>query len=197
MSDNKKSIICDIDGVVCDCSARIAKYSDYKALERGDYNAFRVSMRAYNTASVDEDIPIEHGINLLKGLLEFHEPEHFTFLTSRGSESRANTLGWLREHVFSWLSDDNLIMRPEYFESEPGVFWRDGEPKFCHVEFKRGETFKIAREFNVVMALDDHLPICEMYQELGVPSLHVKFPGVDCLSKAGMTVPVLVGDKHI
>ena len=186
-----KAIIFDIDGVVCDCSERIARYSDYKALERGDYNAFRVSMRAYNTAPVDEDIPIEHGIKLLRSLIDFHNPEHFTFLTSRGGESRANTLGWLKEHVFSWLTDDNLIMRPEYIETEPGIFWREGEPKFCHIEFKRGETLKLAQNFDIVMAADDHLPICEMYQDLGVPALHVKFPGVDCLSKAGMTVPVV------
>lgn len=190
-----KVIVFDIDGVVCDSSARIHKYSDYKAFERGDYNAFRVSMRAYNTAPVDEDIPIEHGIKLLHSLLHFHNPEHFTFLTSRGNESRANTLGWLREHVFSWLTDDNLIMRPEYIETEPGVFWREGEPKFCHVQFKREETLKLAQKFDVVMAADDHLPICEMYQELGVPALHVKFPGVDCLSKAGMVE--VVGSKSI
>lgn len=182
-------LIFDIDGVVCDCSARIAKYSDYKALERGDYNAFIVSMYAYNTASVDEDIPISHGINLLESLCNFYNPSRVVFLTSRGNESRVNTLGWLRKHIqFLELNDENLIMRPQYFESAPGVFWREGEPKFCHVEFKKAETLKLLEQREVLIALDDHLPIVEMYHSIDVPALHVKWPGVDCLTKSGMSI---------
>lgn len=187
-----KSIICDIDGVVCDCAARIARYSDYQALERGDYNAFRVSMRAYNTASTDEDIPIKPGIDLIRALYSHHNPKHFTFLTSRGNESRANTLKWLKNHVFDWLTDENLIMRPEQFEREPGIFWEEGEPRFCHIDYKRRETLQILESHDVVMGLDDHQPICDMYHEIGVPSLLVKFPGVDCLSKAGMDSRTMV-----
>jgi hypothetical protein len=184
-------IICDIDGVVCDCSERIARYSNYKALESGDYNAFRVSMHDYNTASVDEDVPIVSGINLLNALYDFHFVSDVYFLTSRGGESRANTLGWLRKHIgFLNLRDENLIMRPEYFESSPGVFWREGEPRFCHVEFKKSETLKLMDSGDVVFALDDYLPIVEMYQSIGISGIHVKFPGVDCLSKSGMSVPV-------
>lgn len=181
-----KLIICDIDGVVCDCAARIARYSDYKALERGDYNAYRVSMTAYNRAPVDEDIPILHGIKLLNALREFHQPERTIFLTSRGNESRMNTLRWLDTHVLSGVVHEDLIMRPEYEETEVGVFWREGEPKFCPIEFKRQQTSELMKNYEVVMTLDDHEPICNMYRELGVPSLHVKFPGVDCISKSGM-----------
>lgn len=180
-------IICDIDGVVCDCSERIAKYSNHKALEEGDYNAFRVSMHEYNSASVDEDIPILAGVNLLESLYYVHNPQ-IVFLTSRGSESYDNTHSWLRKHIefIPSVSDFSLIMRPQYFESSPGIFWREGEPKFCHVEFKKGEVLKLLDEYNILYALDDYLPIVEMYHSLGIPSLHVKFPGVDCLSKAGM-----------
>jgi len=184
-------LVFDIDGVVCDCSARIARYSDYAALERGDYNAFRVSMSAYNAASVDEDVPIVHGINLLKSLCDFYNPGRVVFLTSRGNDSRLNTLGWLREHInFLSLDDNNLIMRPEYFESSPGIFWREGESKFCHVEFKKSEVLKLLEYDDILIALDDYLPIVEMYYSLDIPSLHVKWPGVDCLSKVGMSVSV-------
>ena len=178
-------IVCDIDGVVCDCSERIAKYSNYKALEEDDYNAFRVSMSAYNSASVDADIPILAGINLLVSLHDYNSGE-IVFLTSRGNESRENTSRWLREHLPNDMNDFSLIMRPQYFESSPGIFWRDGEPRFCHVEFKKAEVLKLLEDYNILFALDDYLPIVEMYHSLGIPSLHVKFPGVDCLSKAGM-----------
>jgi hypothetical protein len=186
---NKRIIICDIDGVVCDSSARLAKYSDYEALERGDYNAFRVSMHAYNSASVHEDIPLPDGIQILRGLQHAYDSEHGVltkFLTSRGNESRRNTFEWLRTHVDESLIDENLIMRPEYLESEPGVFWREGEPRFCHIEYKRGESERLRQFGNIVVALDDHLPLCEMYQSIGIPALHVKLPGVDCISRSGM-----------
>ena len=39
---------------------------------------------------------------------------------------------------------------------------------------------------DVLMALDDHAPICEMYQEIGIPALVVKFPGIDCITSSGM-----------
>ena len=84
-------LICDIDGVVCDSSARISRFSDVAALERGDYNAFRVSMHAYGQSSTEEDIPIHHGIHLLHSLIAFHNPDRTIFLTSRGAESRNNT----------------------------------------------------------------------------------------------------------
>jgi hypothetical protein len=179
-------IICDIDGVVCDSSIRINRYTDYSALERGDYNAFRVSMRAYNTASLEDDIPIQSGIDLLNSLRNFYNPDRVVFLTSRGNESRANTLNWLRDNVDFNLRDEDLIMRPEYVESEPGVFWRDGEQKFCHLAFKGSVARELLRGFNILMALDDHLPLCEMYQGLGIPAVCVKFPGVDCLTGIGM-----------
>jgi hypothetical protein len=171
------ALIIDIDGVVCDSSARLSRYSDHQALERGDYNAFRVSMNAYNRAPVDEDIPIEHGVKLFNSLRDFYSPEKIIFLTARGPESRVNTLNWLRRFVYFEVTNENLIMRPEYRETESGVLWREGEPHFCPIEYKRLEVLKL---------LDDHLPICEMYQKLGVPALHVKWPGVDCISKSGM-----------
>jgi len=182
-----KVLIFDIDGVVCDCSVRLARYSDHQALERGDYNAFRVSMTAYNQSDVDEDIPIVPGIDLFNSLRDFHKPDRTIFLTSRGEESRYNTLNWLREHVAYALPGGDLIMRPAYIESGAGIFWRDGEPRFYSVDFKRQETIKILDSHDVVIALDDHLPICEMYQSIGVPALHVKWPGVDCISKSGMS----------
>jgi hypothetical protein len=180
------ALIIDIDGVVCDSSARLSRYSDHQALERGDYNAFRVSMNAYNRAPVDEDIPIEHGVKLFNSLRDFYSPEKIIFLTARGPESRVNTLNWLRRFVYFEVTNENLIMRPEYRETESGVLWREGEPHFCPIEYKRLEVLKLLDEREVVMAIDDHLPICEMYQKLGVPALHVKWPGVDCISKSGM-----------
>lgn len=194
---NRRIIICDIDGVVCDSSARIAKYSDFEALERGDYNAFRVSMHAYNSAPTHEDVPLQDGIQILHGLRHsYASPEHgpalVKFLTSRGNESRANTFEWLRAHVDKNLEHENLIMRPEYFESEPGVFWREGEPRFCHIEYKRGEAHRLRQFGNIVVALDDHLPLCEMYQSIGIPALHVKLPGVDCISRSGMDAAQVV-----
>jgi len=189
----KRSILlCDIDGVVCDSSRRLALYSDNAALERGDYNSFRASMHAYNTAPLDIDVPIREGVSLLHGLMESYCPDEVVFLTSRGEEGRVNTFAWLREFVYPDLVEESLLMRPAHEERSPGVFWEEGEPRFCHISHKRDKTLKLMETRRVLMALDDHLPICQMYQSIGVPALNVLFPDVDCLSLAGMnSVPVV------
>lgn len=169
-----KILICDIDGVVCDSSLRLSKYSDCDSLERGDYDAFIISMHTYNSVTLEDDVPILTGIDLFHSLLSYHNPSRAVFLTSRAEVSRANTLSWLRAHVYSNLLDADLIMQP-------------GGKLFCPIEYKRTETLKLLDNHNIVIALDDHLPICNMYQSLGIPSLHVRFPGVDCIVNSGMS----------
>ena len=169
-----KVLICDIDGVVCDSSIRLSKYSDCASLERGDYDSFIVSMHVYNSVTLEDDVPILPGIDLFRSLLSYHNPSRAIFLTSRAEVSRANTLSWLRTHVHSNLLDSDLIMQ-------------SGGKIFCPIEYKRNETVKLLDNHNIVIALDDHLPICDMYQSLGIPSLYVKFPGIDCIVNSGMT----------
>ncbi len=175
-------LICDIDGVICDSSLRLSKYSNVAALESGDYNAFRLSMNAYNSSSLEDDVVISHGIDLLNSLCSFYNPSRVVFLTFRGELSRVNTLDWLRYNIpFLEIGDDNLIMRPEYVEKSPGVFWLDGDIKSCPVYFKCSVVRDLLLADNIVMALDDYESIVTMYQSLGIPSLCVKWPGVDCI----------------
>jgi len=188
----KRSVLlCDIDGVVCDSSKRLALYSDEAALERGDYNAFRASMHAYNTAPLDMDVPIREGVELLHMLVESYRPDDVMFLTSRGEEGRGNTFSWLKEFVWRGLGEEDLLMRPAHVERSPGIFWEEGEPRFCHISHKRGKTLNLLETRRVLIALDDYLPVCQMYQSIGVPALNVLFPDVDCLGLADMAaVPV-------
>lgn len=186
-----KLLIFDIDGVVCDSSVRLSKYSDESALVRGDYNAFRASMHAYGLASVEDDVPIAPGIDLFHSLRNFYNPERVIFLTSRGGVGRVNTLKWLRDYVVPDFSGEDLIMRPVDIEYEPGVFWREGDMKFSATDFKRWEVLRLLGDYDVMMAVDDHLPICEMYESLGINALHVKFPGIDCITGSGMSIPAV------
>lgn len=181
----EKIIVCDIDGVICDCSNRLERHSDWDAFHRGDYNAFYASMHHYNQASLDDDLVIQSGVDLVYGLRQIHEGSSIKFLTSRGIESYSSTLDWLRQY-FPVLSE-NLIMNPHNQEISPGVYWEDGSERFCHVKFKRGEILKLLDDYDIVYALDDYAPICEMYQSLGINCLHIMWPNIDCLSRAGMT----------
>ena len=184
----KTVIICDIDGVVADSSIRLKRYSNYKALERGDYNAFRVSMQAYNCTSLEDDVVIENGCELLHSLINYYSPTRVIFLTSRGEESRGNTLDWLNTYVSDVKSKD-LIMRPSHPEIAPGIYWREGDPKFDHVAYKRSVVENLMADgYEIVMAIDDHAPICDMYQSIGIPAIVVKWPGIDCLTTSGMNM---------
>lgn len=186
----KNALIFDIDGVVCDSSERLSRYADSDALERGDYHAFNLSMVEYNKADLDSDIPIAQGIDLLYALRNHYDiqeinPSRVIFLTARGEESRAKTFDWLKTWVYPTIESSDLIMRQESHIDENGFF--------CPVSYKRDEVKKLLENHRISIAVDDHLLICEKYQEIGVAALHVKFPGIDCISLSGANrVPVPV-----
>lgn len=177
-------LICDIDGVVCDSSSRQAKYSDLDALKRGDHNAFRISMNAYNSTT-EGDITIDRGVMLLNHLCSAYAIDRTVFLTARGEIGRPTTLAWLRREVRAHVSSDDLIMREEQPEIRPGVWWEPGMPNFSSVEQKRTETLKLMKDFEVYLALDDKPDIIAMYQEIEVNALMVCWSNIDCLTLVG------------
>jgi len=185
ISERPRAIIFDIDGVLCDSSKRIAKYADIEALNRGDYNAWRASMARYN-ATTEEDEVIPSGLRLYRALQIGMFPARFFFVTSRGEDGREPTLIWLQDFINPAICSEDLIMRPAYVERSPGIYWLPGEPKFDHVVYKRAVLTELRKKYNVILALDDYPDLASMYQEEGVPALHVQWPSVDCISGAGM-----------
>ena len=94
VSNQKRTIIVDIDGTLADCKKRIHHYKN------GDYEAF-------NTAAI-EDEPIEAVCDLVR-----HLPDWATvvIMTARDASSREETAEWLNRNDIPF---DQLLMRPEY-----------------------------------------------------------------------------------
>ena len=177
-------LICDIDGVICDSSARQLVYSDVEALKRGDHNAFRISMNAFNATS-EGDVLIETGLDLLVSLSCSFGIDRVIFLTARGECGRGPTLEWLNENIWAGIPSEDLIMRAEQPEIEPGIFWKPGMPNFSSVEQKRDEVLKLMETHEVVLALDDKPDIVAMYQDLPINALMVCWASIDCLTLVG------------
>lgn len=174
--DKKRILICDIDGVICDSTVRNLRYIDSSALACGDYARYRSSVEKYNRADVDEDTLITIGFELICGLWDQFLIDEIFFITSREEDSRENTLNWLRKNVDNQIQNESLIMHS----------LQDDIERFNHVAYKRSKAEDLLKQYNVIMALDDYLPICDMYHSLGIVTLHVKFPGIDCVASSGM-----------
>ncbi len=99
-------IICDIDGVLADCSHRL------HYLEEKNYEAF------YGD-EISDDEPIIAGVRLLYYLGNFHfvgdrakeTSDRVIFLTGRPCRARANTQAWMCGNLGSRCATFPLLMR--------------------------------------------------------------------------------------
>lgn len=94
-------ILCDIDGVLADCSHRLP------FLENKDYDRF------YSPKEIMEDTPIWVGFEFAEALMnaEFGE---FGFLTGRPYRTEGATRAWLRKHHYYELSQVPMFMRHDH-----------------------------------------------------------------------------------
>ena len=94
VSNQKRTVIVDIDGTLADCEKRIHHYKN------GDYEAF-------NAAAI-EDEPIEAVCDLVRNL-----PDWVTvvIMTARDASFRKETAEWLNRNDIPF---DQLLMRSEY-----------------------------------------------------------------------------------
>ena len=64
-----------------------------------------------------------------------------------------------------------LIMRPEYPKDDKGKFIVKKRHK--DAEYKKEVAEKIKTIYDIKLAVDDKLSICEMYEELGLQVIHL------------------------
>ena len=171
-------IIYDIDGVVANSQARYLRSGGDEALAKKDYNEFRKCMLRYSEDIYDDE-PIPTGIEMIEHVRRAYRADRMVALTARGEEGRELTLMWLQEHMLWRVKNEDLIMRPAYTEYTPGVYWQEGEPKFDAVEYKRQVALELMKDFEVIMAFDDHHDISHAYWEIGIPSICLMVPGID------------------
>ena len=94
VSNQRRTVIVDIDGTLADCEQRIHYYKN------GDYEAF-------NAAAI-EDEPIEAVCNLVRHLPDWVK---LVIMTARDASFREETAEWLNKNDIPF---DQLLMRPEY-----------------------------------------------------------------------------------
>jgi hypothetical protein len=176
--EKPRVLIYDLDGTVVDSSVRSRRHIDLAAKARGDFEVFRASLDAYNQSCL-HDVAIPAGIQVISGLsLAFGATP--IAVTSRGEIGRIPTLAWLKEHMPWEVHDSWLFMRPEVSDDPTG--WLALATTEALKEFRLRE---LRERFTVCAAVDDHQGVCEMYQAQGVPSVHVLYPGIDCLTPGG------------
>lgn len=100
-------IICDIDGVLADCSHRL------HYLEERNYDDF------YSNNAMLDDKTILAGVDLLFSLRHNYCPigesvqrkNPVIFLTGRPDRTRSITMAWIQEHIGYAMHDLPLLMR--------------------------------------------------------------------------------------
>lgn len=141
---NKKIILCDLDGTLADCNHRI----HHILKSPKDWRSF--------FAGCADDMPIQHLIDLIKGI---DRTKIEIWITSgRSDECRLETEAWL--HQFG-VSYDRLIMR------KSGDFTDDGILKPSWLT-----DGTIPRE-RVLLALDDRNRVVKAWRDADVPCLQV------------------------
>lgn len=168
-----QALICDIDGVVCDSSARLKKFIDVDALSKGDYSGFRIYSK-----TTEGDLAIKSGITLLRRYFYSFPKVHLLWVTSRSEYGRKITLEWLRSNVISGIKSEDVIMNQSHTNSNE-------THRFSPAEYKRNILKQLQENYDIVLAIEDNLEICKMYNSEEIPTIHLMIPFVDCLTPAG------------
>ena len=193
--DPIRTIVFDLDGVVVDCSDRLRKYVDHDARRRGDHRAVEQSFLRYNQ-TIEGDKPIPMGLSLIHHLMSTMDFDRLIALTARDEISRDLTLGWLRENLMlsafyrnyfgRLFRTEDLLMRPTVPLTGGGEVLDARPVPLDQAEYKRGRIQELeATGHEIILAIDDHRDICDMYQAHGIPTLRAMWPGIDCLTPSG------------
>lgn len=153
-----KTIICDIDGVIADCTHRLHYIQDEKGnkLPNPDWNKFY--------SEVLNDKPIKKIIDLLEQLNYEYLNESYSiiFLTGRNENCIIATKQWLFKNVF--IPYECLLMRKEY-DYRP---YTQVKPDLLKKYLAENQTTEIA------FILEDQEDMVEKWKELGYTVLQVK-----------------------
>lgn len=146
-----KAIICDIDGTIADCSARLHHIKPPKR----DWGKFWIGM--------ENDLPIDHVIDLVRSMYHARTlggMEHIEVIivTARDKGVQRETQLWLQKHHIPY---DKLFMR------EANDFRKDAIVKKELLDQIRAEGYE------VMFALEDRDHNVEMFRANGVPCLQV------------------------
>jgi hypothetical protein len=164
-------VVCDIDGVLADCSHRLHHIKK----EPPDWEAF--------FAECPDDKAISVGIALLDQLVDAMYSmgsvvDDIYFVTGRTEEWRRETRRWLVDNITNYstfgLSDEYLIMRPE----------GDHRPDYVF----KGEAYDKIAEENPdcsLLIIDDNICNVEEAVKRGYTALHFRRPGEDVNQAVG------------
>jgi len=170
-----KAVIIDIDGVICDSTIRSEKYIDYDAYNAGDADLFINSLHKYSKTTAG-DIVIPEGKKLFLSILKEFRPDVIIYLTARGEYGRKPTERWLRLHGFFKCPRTILHMRPENDMVNGKNI--DLSERLKDYEYKHIVAKSIIKNYDVVLAVDDKIEICNVYKKLGIPVLHKEFVAI-------------------
>lgn len=176
------AIIYDIDGVLVNSSERLKKYIKVECLRANDYWGYARSLLEYSK-TVEGDTIIQEGIQLINLLSK--GVDHCIGLTSRGEFSREATETFLHPHLDFKIE---LVMRKELFYSLEGDII-DSSARFIAAPYKKKMAKSLMALYDIKLAIDDNIELCEMYNSLGIPVLHFMYPGID--------FPALEGNKQL
>jgi hypothetical protein len=137
-------VVVDMDGTIADASRREAKFLKGK---KKDWPGFFRNM--------ENDPPVKEVLDRVHELSKTHD---IVILTGRPDKYRQQTESWLKKHKVPAIE---VLMR------RAGDTRRDFESK--------PELMKeLASRRNVILALDDREPVCELYRELGVNTVLIE-----------------------
>jgi len=131
-------VVVDMDGTIADASRREAKFLRRK---KKDWTGFFRDM--------ENDPPIQEILARVHELAATHD---IVILTGRPEKYRPQTESWLKQHK---VTPVEVLMRRS----------GDSRPDF---EAKGALMRDLLERRDVVMALDDRVPVCEQYTALGV-----------------------------
>lgn len=146
-------ILFDIDGTIADNSHRshfVEDQSCRKDTHVSDWDSF------LHPDNVAKDRPITHMIELGRKFYDSLFTIHI--LTGRQESLRDTTVLWLNRHGFSFYTElhmrSNNDYRPDY-------------------EVKREIINKYYKPGQIHLAIDDRKPVVDVFNFLGIPTLHV------------------------
>lgn len=165
-----KLAIVDIDGIVCDSTARFAKAEEAKQAyyrecgiteeEALDGTVKQANNLYWQTAFTPDLVQLDRLIDGVHLQLERIERAGYRiyFLTSRPETLRRATFRWLRENLLlNW--NDRLIMKPISQQFVKTVTWKAGI----------GEVLVRLRDAHHLLFVDDEPAHCEAVAALDLP----------------------------
>jgi len=148
---SKTAIIVDIDEVCSKTNEKYLMNLHADEVAKDDFSWFG--------KLVDNFEPSDFSLILVNLLARHHR---IIFITSRNEKTREKTVEWINRHY---------IFR-KYYPFK--LYCRDMEDLRGAVEVKLDLYKKhVEGKYNVILALDDKIGICELWKSLGITSAHI------------------------